>query len=171
MNKTLAWIELLKEQLAAALATEDPHPTELAVLAGLLARHDAEMPPEVLAWRESPQAEEVRRVLATLRLPELLESTMEKAEQGIEFSFVERVNALESVNEICAAAVFLGCAEALAFEVDLAARDIRTWPTAWAPLAPLALATLETLPDTDLSRPIWREVYEAGAGTRARWLS
>lgn len=149
---------LLTLQLAAALAGADADPLdaiEAAGLAGLRARAGVQDPLQVTA----------RRLQAD---PQVLAEAAEDAAQA--FAAVEEEDGpdvgwdrLCHLDELCAAAWWLGQVEVVVPSVSLALGVLHGFPEAWAPLAPAAsrlLAASPPAPD-DPALALWRAVEVA----------
>ena len=150
---------LLRAQLVQALAS-GAEPLELAILGGLLRRIDP----------KDPLLGQLGALPADRTLPGALTALLSQALQAVEavdedddpaFSW----DALCAVDELCAAAAFLGIAEEeVAEAVQDAASLVRAFPEAWAPHADAASAWLEDAPAADPSRPLWAAVEAATWG-------
>lgn len=150
---------LLRAQLMQALAS-GAEPLELAILGGLLRRIEP----------KDPLLGQLGALPADLALPGALTAQLSQARQALEavdedddpaFSW----DALCAVDELCAAAAFLGIAAAeVAEAVQDAAALVRAFPEAWAPHAEAASGWLEDAPPGDPSRSLWAAVEAAAQG-------
>lgn len=150
---------LLRAQLVQALAS-GAEPLELAILGGLLRRIEP----------KDPLLGQLGALPADRTLPGALTALLSQARQALEavdedddpaFSW----DALCALDELCAAAAFLGIAEEeVAEAVQDAAALVRAFPEAWAPHADAASGWLEDAPPGDPSRPLWAAVEAATWG-------
>lgn len=159
MNTDLA--PLLRSQLLQALAGQ-ADPLELCTLGGLLGR-------------AAPQDPLLGR-LADLRPgPALLQSLQAHLAQAAQaFEAVDEEDdpalswdALSALDEVCAAAAFLGRADLVAEAVQDAAALVGAFPEAWAPHADAASGWLEDAPPGDPARALWAAVEAAAQGLDA----
>lgn len=142
---------LLRSQLTEALQGDDS--MELACIAGLLARLE-------------PEAPELEVAFDTLRArpPELsaaAEEALLRVEEADEDDEPEETwSALSALDEVFAAATFLGGAAPLRPVAEAAARVIRAFPEPWRAHADAATALLGDQPPAvgDPSSIVWRAV-------------
>lgn len=152
---------LLRSQLLQALAGQ-AEPLELAILGGLLRRLSPDDP--LLAQLTDLGPGRALREALRAHLSQALQALEEIDEQD---DPALSWDALSALDELCAAAAFLGQAAVVAEVVQDAAATVRAFPEAWAPHADVAGAWLEQSPAGDPARPLWAAVEAAAHGLDA----
>lgn len=154
--------ELLSQQLElaiAAVAAGQGEAFEVAVLAGLLARHGGHPPvlAEAERWCGAEGRLLLRAALADLSLEDALGGIIDADEHDSE---EERADVLFDLDELCAGAHFCAERDQARMIVDLAVSTIRAFPEPWAALAPLATSLLESAPphEQDPALGLWRAI-------------
>lgn len=156
-------IQLLSTQLHASLAEAPIDTLEVAGLAGLLARIDPDH--AALQGVDHTLTPDTRAELegGAERLSEAVEDCDEDTEPEIGW---DRLCALD---ELCAAAHWLGAPDAVAPHVAEICHTLSAFPEAWAPHAVAASALLQHRPPRpgDPARVLWATVESAALGFHA----
>jgi len=162
-------IELLQQQLRAALEDEASgagDAVEVAVLCGLLDRFEqgSEIQQTAEQWRDGGGADRIAQRLTV----DLVESVVEGvALVDDDMDDDETAQPLLELDELCAAATWVGCEDAVRAGVDLAARTIEAFPEPWQSLSGFASRVLESAPPRpgDPMTQVWSavEIAELGA--------
>lgn len=149
---------LLRSQLLQALAGQ-AEPLELAILGGLLRRLSPGDPLLAQLADLGPSPARVSALRAHLsQALQALEEIDEDDDPALSW------DALAALDELCAAAAFLGRADLVAEAVQDAAALVRAFPEAWAPHADAASGWLEDAPPGDPARALWTAVEAASRG-------
>jgi hypothetical protein len=161
-------LAVLVDQLVELLdegATDEDEALEIAVVAGLATRLDAD--PELLAlaeaWRRGPGADLLKTGFAAIDVDALVEPIDEVS--GAEVDEEEADEAVNDFDDLVAAAAWAGRADLVRDAAHRAAEIIRTLPDAFAYLAPDGDAMVRTATvgaDPDLY-DYWYAIVEAGA--------
>lgn len=131
-----------EEQLTAVLASEDPHPIEVATLGGLLARVELRQPGLAdqgllkIARAFVDNSETIDQHIFDLMIDDAARSIFDAGTEA------EQLEHLLELDELCAACWYADCPERAVPTVMLAVRFIHSEPESWLWLAPSATEML-----------------------------